>query len=239
MNEKGFKHIFVEAVSTRGFSTERLSELSGVPERFIEALRAGNYDHLPPSPYVRGYLYKIAALLGANPEEWWRAYREEHIPTGSGAQDRLPVNRFNLKRFGKGKIALAALAVLILGYGALRFNQIFGVPELNITNPNTTSIVVQNDRYLVTGKISAGDALTINGESEMIRGDGTFEKELQLYPGINTFEFTVAHFLGRDAHETRKIVYQPDIEMAPQPPPEPIAPTSSPRGTATSSGEGI
>jgi hypothetical protein len=235
MNEKGFKHIFVEALSTRGFSTERLSELSGVPERYIEALRAGNYESLPSAPYVRGYIFKIATLMGVSGDEWWRAYREEHAPRGAGAEDRLPSNRFTLKRhITTGRVALLVVVVLTLGYGAVRFNAIFGVPKLEITNPSTASIVVTMDRYRVTGKVSAGDSLTVNGESEMIKSDGSFEKELQLYPGVNTFEFKVSHFLGRDAEETRKIVYQPNIQDTPrpgEPPPERLFPTSSPTST--------
>lgn len=103
MQEKDFKKAFSESLNNRGINVSKLAELSGVPERYVEALHSGNFERLPAAPYVRGYISKIAAALGLNAEELWSAYSSEYILAASGPQDRLPENRFSLKKSRQGK----------------------------------------------------------------------------------------------------------------------------------------
>src|SRR3989344_8187199 len=166
MNNADFKTTFNELMANRAISVAKLSELSGVPERYIEALRIGNFDQLPSAPYVRGYLNKVAAIFGTDPGELWRKYKSECEPKVSGGEDRLPENRFSLKKLSKGKIVIGAVALVILIYAGLRFGDIIGMPKLTIESPATASLITSMPDFEVSGSIKPGDSLTINGESE-------------------------------------------------------------------------
>lgn len=205
-----FKTQFNEALSSRGISSAKLSELTGVPERYIEFMRIGNLDPLPPAPYVRGYLAKIASVMGTNSEELWLAYRQELPAKTSGANDKLPANRFSFRKIGKGKIGLAAVGLAVLLYGLFRFNDIIGKPILVIENPGSATLVLNTNHLVVNGRIKPGDKLTINNESEAVDSDGNFKKDIELFPGVNILEFRARHSLGREIGETKKIIYEPN-----------------------------
>lgn len=211
MNQgQNFKTQFNEALTARGIAIAKLSELSGVPERYLEAMRAGNLSAMPPAPYVRGYLNKISNVLLADAEALWAAYKtEQPAAIMSGLGDRLPQNRYSLKKLNKGAVAGIAAACLLLGYGLLRFNTIVGKPTLLIENPQTATVVVNFEEITLRGKISAGDTLTINGEINMTGEGGIFEKDLHLSPGINAVEFRAKRFLGQEISDIRKIIYEP------------------------------
>src|SRR3989344_1853975 len=171
-NERSFKSRFESALGNRSIGMAKLSELSGVSERYLEALRGGNFDHLPSAPYVRGYIQKIAVVLGADAEELWTAYRLENQVKTSGADDRLPENRFLLKKIAKGQVVAAAAILLVGAYAFLHFNRIIGKPELTILNPQVATIVVNADKLSVRGEITPGDKLFINGETAEAGTDG-------------------------------------------------------------------
>lgn len=215
--ESDFKTIFNELLGNRAMSVSKLSELSGVPERYIEALRIGNFDQLPPAPYVRGYLNKIASLFSADPGELWKRYKNESEMKVSGISDQLPQNRYSLQKISKGKIAVGAVVACLLLYGVLRFGNIVGAPQLTIENPASATLITSLEHIAVRGIIKPGDQLTINGESEYVGSDGKFEKDVRLYPGINTIEFRVKHFLGREIQDVRKVIYTPVTQDQGQP----------------------
>src|SRR3989344_116175 len=209
-SESDFKNTFNDLLGNRVISVAKLSELSGVPERYIEAMRVGNFDHLPPAPYVHGYLNKVAAIFSTDPEELWRKYKNECEPKVSGVSDRLPKNRYSFQTISKGKIAIGVVVLCLLVYSLLRFSSIIGAPKLVIENPKTATIITSLDHFEVQGLIKPGDQLTINGESEFVSEDGKFKKDIRLFPGINTVEFKVKRFLGQEVQDLRKIIYSPE-----------------------------
>ena len=69
--DKPLQELLKEQVAIKGYNVERLTRITGIPERYIEGLLSGDYDKLPPAPYVRGYLLTIAPLLDLNADELW------------------------------------------------------------------------------------------------------------------------------------------------------------------------
>jgi len=233
--EANFKTTFNELLVNRAISAAKLSELSGVPERYIEALRIGNFNHLPSAPYVRGYLNKIAAIFGTDPAELWRKYKNESEPKTSGGEDLLPENRFSLKKLSKSKIAIGAAALALIIYAGLRFSDILGLPKLTVDSPATATLITSLDNFEVRGSIKPGDSLTINGESESTASDGKFQKVIRLYPGINTIDFRVKHFLGQEMQVIRQIIYSPDNQLNGQTQNQPAASSTQSNTTGSSS----
>ncbi len=209
--DKDFKTLFSEALHNLGGNLAKLSETTGIPERYLEALRAGNIEALPPSPYVHGYLSKIGNLSGTNSEELWSAFKKEAPAKTSGSEDRLPENRFSLQRINKGKVAGSLLLAVIAAYGLFRFDVIIGKPLLQIDTPQEALLISGKEIFELSGKVEPKDKLTVNDENVIVNEDGSFKKEWQLSPGINILEFKVKRFLGLEKSETKKIIYtQPE-----------------------------
>lgn len=215
--QKGIAELLRELLKERGINPEKLSYATNVPIRFIAALLEDNFKDLPAKPYVRGYLIKIAAVLGIEDEVIMAAYRESTEIRSSGGKDRLPMNRFAIQKINKNFIVGGLIIAGLLIFLSFRINDIIGKPTLQVNLPedpfSTSEQIIK-----ITGKVSTGDELTLNQEIVYTNPDGTFEKDVTLSPGLNTLEFKATRFLGRETKIVRQIVYeepQPLIEINP------------------------
>ena len=192
-------------MESKGMDAGKLSDLTDVPQRFIVSLVGGDFKNLPSEPYIRGYLFKVAGVLDADPNFLWRSFRQSSEIHSSGSADLLPANRFSLQRISSKKVWIVLAALVLLGFLGLRVNSILGMPTLDVTLPETTTSQIIN----VTGKVNPGDTLTLNNEVVYPDERGQFEKEVQLETGLNTLEFRAKRFLGRETKIVKQVFYQP------------------------------
>ena len=120
--------------------------------------------------------------------------------------DRLPTNRFALKRIRTGRVALLVALIVLLIFLGFRLDNILGRPTLNVSVPETT----QAEVITVNGEVSPGDTLTLNGEVVYPNEEGRFEKQVGLEPGLNTLEFKVKRYLGRETKVVKQVFYRPE-----------------------------
>lgn len=192
-------------MESKGMDAGKLSDLTDVPQRFIVSLVDGDFKNLPSEPYIRGYLFKIAGVLDADPNFLWRSFRQSSEIHSSGSADLLPANRFSLQKISSKKVWIVLAVLVLLGFLGLRINNILGMPTLEVSLPETTT----NQTINVTGKVNPGDTLTLNNEVIYLNQGGQFEEEVQLEPGLNTLEFRIKRFLGRETRIVKQVFYQP------------------------------
>ena len=192
-------------METKGLDAGKLSDLTDVPQRFVTSLLEGDFVNLPSEPYIRGYLFKIAGILDADPNFLWRSFRQSAEIRSSGAADILPSNRFSLKKLSSKKLGLVAALLILLVFLGFRLNSILGKPTLDVSLPETTTSQIIN----VAGQVNPGDTLTLNSEVVYPNEKGEFKKDVQLEPGLNILEFKVKRYLGRERTVAKQVFYQP------------------------------
>ncbi len=203
-DKKTLQDLLKELIAARGLNTDKLAAVSNIPSRFISLILDGRYKELPSKPYIRGYLIRIASVLNVDPDMLLESYDSSvDLPT-SGDKDRLPVNRFQTKQMNRGLIAAAVIVIILIGVIAFRFNDIIGIPTIQVNVPDTT----QSQTLHITGEVKPGDTITLNGQSVYPASDGTFVTDIFLNPGPNNLDFVVKRFLGRSAELTKVVVYQ-------------------------------
>ncbi len=207
------KSLMDEALQLRNVNHEKLAQLTGISERYIWAIQNIETDKLPPSPYVRGYVKKISEVLNLNHDEIWELYKNELTRKTSGKYDTLPQNRFVIKHLSRKQMFAAVIAVFFAIYLLTNANRLIGKPDLKITFPESPIFTTIESRIAITGSLDQKDKLTINGEEIFINQNGDFFKEYELQPGLNIFEFKAQRFLGREASETKQILYQPQTDL--------------------------
>src|SRR3990167_7489717 len=197
--------VLKKLMKSKGVGSGRLSSLTDVPSRFIDALLEGNFDQLPSQPYIRGYLFKISTALGAENDYLWQIFRSSVEALSSGEHDRLPSNRFALQKMSKSTMIWILSGIVVFLLISLNFNRILGRPSIEVVVPDTTEESV----VTVTGTINPDDRLTLNGEIIYTNDIGSFEKQVQLDPGLNTLEFKAKRYLGRETKLVKQVFYQP------------------------------
>ncbi|OGY56733.1 MAG: hypothetical protein A2Y84_01435 [Candidatus Colwellbacteria bacterium RBG_13_48_8] len=197
-----------ELMRARDIGPQKLSSLTDVPRRFIDAILQGEFNKLPAYPYIRGYLFKISNILGADNDQLWRIYRSSAETVSSGEKDRLPINRFALKRVSPRKVVFWLLPVLVLVFLATNLNHIIGKPTIDISLPDST----QEQVIKIEGRIDPGDKLTLNEELVYTSEEGFFQKDIQLEPGLNTLRFRVERYLGRETVVIKQVFFQSPVE---------------------------
>jgi hypothetical protein len=212
-SDKNLGELLAEIAGTRGVAAEKLSELTNIPKRYIAALFDNDIKNMPAAPYVRGYLAKIASVLGVDPEPLHDAYRRLDLRT-SGRNDSLPKNRFAIVKSRRSLIWIALAAVVVIYFGSVRLNALLGIPMIDINLPSKVGdrdyMETRGATIVIEGKIDTKDSISIYDEPIPTDGNGNFSKEVILDKGLNTFKITVKRFLGRETTIIRKVFYVVD-----------------------------
>jgi len=206
---KNLTNLILESLKLKGLTIDKLSQLTGVSERSLALILEERFDKLPSVPYVHGYLLKIAEVLNLDGQKLWQEFlkNREEIRQ-SGEEDTLPPNRFAIPKLNKKIVAASVVAIIVLGYIAIRLPGLFGQPELKLTNLTADPTVTSDASFTIHGIMNPSDELTINGEAVYPQKDGSFEKNILLQPGFNNVTFQIKKLLGKAYTITKQVFYQ-------------------------------
>ncbi|HXF43856.1 MAG TPA: helix-turn-helix domain-containing protein [Candidatus Paceibacterota bacterium] len=209
--ERNFSSVLIQAIKAKGLTVEKLALLTGVSDRFLDSFIEEKFNNLPPQPYVRGYVIKIAEVLGLDGEALWSDYLKDNgAIRKAGRDDELPRNRFDLPRFNAKLIILAVLVIAVVAVILLRLPFFSSSGALELLNPAESSVVVGDKDFLLEGKIDSAYTLFLNGERIYAGEDGIFRKQIELQEGFNTFIFNFKKALGKEQTVTRQVFYVPN-----------------------------
>ncbi len=213
-----FEIFFSEKLKARGISLKKLSEESDIALHHLENLLRGNFEKLPPAPYVRGYLITLGRILDFDGEEWWQSLRAQNLLEDSGPHDMLPRNRFAQKPVRKALWGAGIVILALALYLAVRLPSIVGIPELQISFPQEEQVVTSHQEILFEGRVAPGARLFLNGEEIPAAPDGTWSVEVPLSPGLNVVEFSAKKLLGQKRVVRRRVIFQPEASTQDIPP---------------------
>lgn len=74
-----------EAREAKGYSLEKLQEITKIQKRYLVGIEEGNYSIMPGSFYVRAFIKQYAEAVGLNPEELLEQFKQD-VP-GSQAEE--------------------------------------------------------------------------------------------------------------------------------------------------------
>lgn len=204
----GFEDFFNERVRDRGLSLKKLSEITGITTKHLEAISRGNFSKLPPAPYLHGYIKRLGEVLDFDYERWWEKLKMGGFVQYSGASDEFPKNRF-IKKLKPRIVWVAIAVVVVVVYFGFQFTRILGKPTITVIFPDQNPATAVTAELSLRGTLENANNLSINGEVIMVGEDGSWEKKVLLEPGLNSLEISATKFLGRETKIIQQILYQP------------------------------
>lgn len=213
-NNLSFEEFFAERVKERGFNLKKLSEVSGIATKHLEALASGTFGNLPSSPYFRGYLQRLGEILDFDWEMWWSRFKTAGLVKNSGAKDLPPRNRF-LRPAVYKKLWPVIIVIVIVLYFAFQSARIFGKPIVTVTYPAQNPATALTNEILLFGTVKNGGELYLNNEFVQISSDGSWQKNVLLDHGLNSFQIIAKKFLGGETKIVEQIIYVPASTSTP------------------------
>ncbi len=206
-----FAEFLSQKMAEKNFSTEDVSRLSGVLEKYISALVKNDFTNLPANVFVRGYLQKIAQILDTDEENLWNLYLQDYNNIMPPQIDMLPANRFD----SKGKLSdqiskiskyapVLTVIFTILGFVLFQSRILFGKPPLKITTPLFESVQTTDNPFMIEGEGQPHSYININGKDIYLSDDGKFSEPIQLKAGLNEITIEAKNRIGK----TKKIIKQ-------------------------------
>lgn len=201
-----------DRVKEKGISLKKLSDMTGIAVNHIENMLRGDFENIPPAPYFRGYLMRLGEALNFDGEAWWlKIKREEGVGT-SGPADALPKNRFIRKSPTKMIFATAGILVLLIAFG-LSLPHILGKPIVTIVSPQVNPYVATVNSVIIQGVVQNANSLYLitpsASEEITISSDGSWQKDVMLEGGANTFDISAKKLLGGTTNVVEQIIYNP------------------------------
>ncbi len=209
MPMRKLSHMVADQLEVKELTVDEVSHATGVSADYIDAIKDSRGEKLPPLPYLKHDLYKLAEYLELDPALVLEAYKNEFSAKLSGQGDQLPYNRFALpshkRRWLIGGISLLIFIGLLLISG-----RVFSRPylELTVPDPNQNPYVVTEPTVVLIGRVDPSDKLFINDQSVLLDASGRFSYPYQLDPELNAVEFRVSRFLGKELVVVKQVYWQ-------------------------------
>ncbi len=198
----------------QGLTLSEVATATKIKEEFLSAIEKGDFRSLPSSAYAYGFVSNYAKFLGLPVEKSLAIFRREFdekknvevLPRGFSNPKEYVPPRF---RLGRSALAIGLLFVVVAGFLFFQYRAAVFNPGLNIETPKegqtVNSLTIQ-----VKGKTDSSAALLIDNKQVPIENNGTFSKELTVFPGESTINFRVENKFGRITTVQRKILVKPN-----------------------------
>ncbi len=212
--------ILRSARTKANLSLEEAEVRTRVRLKYLEALEAGAYGHLPAEAYNIGFVRSYAEILKLNPEKVLRMYREErsqkHLLPEKDV-NLAPVKAHDWTFLITPKVLGIGGAVLMLGgivaYIAVQLNHFTQPPTITLSSASS-EFTSDKDTVNLKGVATEGSVVFMNNEPILVSPSGHFTQDVQLSPGVNEVVVAAKSRAGKQSQKSVKILFNPNLAKA-------------------------
>lgn len=197
----------------KGLTIEEVAKATKIRTEFLSAIENGDYQKIPPGVYTMGFIRNYTDFLGLPTREILALFRREYdqdrafkvLPKGLSDSSNFPIHRLRLRQ---APMILALALLLLLGYIFFQYRYAVFDPPLTVYFPKENAVIF-SQVVSISGKTDSNATLFTNGSPVTIESDGTFKKNIDVFPGKTTIIIKVINLFGRQT------VIKRDIEIKP------------------------
>jgi cytoskeletal protein RodZ len=193
----------------RKLTLEQVAAEIRIKSSFLAAIERSEYNKLPSPAYAQGFVRNYASYLGLSRGEITALFKREFdekraykvLPDSMLKTKEFPLQRMHIQQ---SLVFFVIIFILVVGYLFIQYRAAFLPPSLEITAPKTDSTTSQE--ITVTGKTDSNATVTINDQQVAPSSDGTFSKQITLFPGSTTISIKATNRFGKVSTIQRNIV---------------------------------
>ncbi|HWY80138.1 MAG TPA: helix-turn-helix domain-containing protein [Candidatus Sulfotelmatobacter sp.] len=192
-------------------SFEEIAQELKIKPTFLAAIERGEYHKLPSPAYAQGFVRNYASYLGLSKAETTVLFKREFdekramkvLPDSMVKTKEFPIKRIRIQQ---SLIAFVFFLLILLGYLFFQYRSAILPPSLSVTSPQTGNKTSQD--VIVSGTVDSNATITINGEPVTVSNNGTFQKNMTLFPGSATLLIKATNRFGKATIVQRTIEVQ-------------------------------
>jgi cytoskeletal protein RodZ len=186
---------------TKGLTIEQVSKETKIRVSYLSAIEKGEYQKLPASTYIHGFVRNYAKYLGLPEQEILAIFRREYdeekafavLPKGLVKED-FPIRRIKLADTAK---IIVLLVIILLGYILFQYRFAIISPPLEILMPSDGA-VVSTRIIIVSGKTDPNATVFVNNDNVSLDSDGNFKKSINVFPGKTIIRVKAINYFGKE-----------------------------------------
>lgn len=190
----------------------KIEERTGIQVKYLIALETGNYHKIYGEIYLKNFLSIYAKVLNLNTEEILKLFEEEQKILLAG--QRVNFNIFSkIKKktrllfipniFKKNLIRFFFIILLI--YVLFEIANIISPPKLIIQNP-LDNLIISESIINIKGETNINANIKINNQEISKNNNGSFNKIINLQPGLNLIKISTQKKHSREMIQYRTII---------------------------------
>lgn len=187
----------------KDLTVEKLSHLTKIDIKYLEAIERDDYKALPSETFAKGFIRNISLRLDRNPDElvaiFRRDYRSHEITTGNQKSFKVKKPRINLE-FNHFFPYLIGLIVFV-AYLVFQFRAVITPPELSVITPEKGAVVTSPVE--ISGTTDVGSTVSIDDSRVRPDENGNFSAKISLPLGETELSVKAVSRFGRSS--TQKI----------------------------------
>lgn len=195
-------HLLHQKRLQRRLTLEEVAQEIKIKASFLAAIEKGEYNKLPSPAYAQGFVRNYATYLGLSKAETTMLFKREFdekramkvLPDSMIKTKEFPLRRIRIQQ---SLFAFIFFLVIILGYLFFQYREAFLPPALTVTSPSTGSKTSQN--IIVTGTTDSNASITVNGDPATVQSNGSFQKNITLFPGSETITIKATNRFGKSS----------------------------------------
>lgn len=193
---------------TKGLTIEEVSKETKIKASYVSAIEKGEYQKLPPSTYIQGFVRNYAKYLDLSEQEILALFRREFdeektfkiLPEGLVKED-FPLHRLRVADTAK---IIILLAIILLGYILFQYRYAIISPPLEVLAP-TEGAVISSRTITVSGKTDPNATVFVNNDNVSLDSDGNFKKSINVFPGKTIIRVKAINYFGKEKILERNI----------------------------------
>lgn len=200
-----------ETRMAKGLTLEKVEQATKIRKKYLTALEEDSFTSFPSQAYTKGFIKNYSEFLGLNSRNMMAFFRRQTeevsrssiLPKKTEEALKNPIYALTPGRFLA--ILVSGLLLLFLSYFGFQYRRLQLPPRLTVLTPKEQT-VTDSSRIEVTGITDSDATISINGIAVLIRSDGKFFDQVQLFPGKNTITIVATSRYGKVATVERTVI---------------------------------
>lgn len=202
--------ILKEEREKKFYTLDEIEKITKIRKELLQALEAGQYQKLPPSTFVQGFIKNYGKFLNLDTEKLLAVFRREFSENKNPPRilDSLqnPINnrRFHLTPTRVLISVIFSLVIIFFIYLWFQYRFLVGAPFLEVTQP-VDQLTSDISEIIVSGRTDPESKLSINNQEIQVDQNGKFSQQIKLSEDVNNIIITATAISGKSTKIQRSV----------------------------------